>query len=451
VTRYRVELPKAGIAELEPGRFEATEHAEIRSGLQGMYLRVRDVVLGSTLANWRMESERLSKLKALAVFSSDALSSTAYATQEILFVLVLAGAGAIDLSLPIALAIASLLAIVVVSYRQTVRAYPNGGGAYIVAHENLGIAPGLIAASALLIDYVLTVSVSMAAAMDARASLNAGFRPFAVELAVLAVALIALMNLRGMRESGTVFAIPTYAFVVTLGLAILVGLGKVFAGGENPLAAGAPREELQATQSLGLLLILRAFANGCAALTGVEAISNGVQAFKRPSEKNAAQTLTLMGVILGSLFLGVTVLARHHGFVPSDNNTIPAQLGAESFGEGSFLFVFLQVMTAGILILAANTAFADFPRLSAILARDGYMPRVFHTRGNRPVFSYGSSRWRAGDPLLVVFDARTTRLIPCMRSACSAFTLSQFGMVVTGVRRGSGVAACPSSMERAAW
>ncbi|HEX6030904.1 MAG TPA: APC family permease [Tepidiformaceae bacterium] len=432
MTRYRVELPRAGIAELEPGRFEATEHAEIRSGLQGTYLRVRDVVLGSTLANWRMESEKLGKLKALAVFSSDALSSTAYATQEILFVLVLAGAGAIDLSLPIALAIASLLAIVVISYRQTVRAYPNGGGAYIVAHENLGIAAGLIAASALLIDYVLTVSVSVAAAMDALASLNSGFRPFAVELAVLAVALIALMNLRGMRESGTVFAIPTYAFVVTLGLAIAVGLGKVLAGGENPLAAGAPREELQATQSLGLLLVLRAFANGCAALTGVEAISNGVQAFKRPAEKNAAQTLALMGVILGTLFLGVTVLARHHGFVPADNNTIPAQLGAESFGEGSFLFVFLQVMTAGILILAANTAFADFPRLSAILARDGYMPRVFHTRGNRLVFSYGIITLAAlATMLLVLFDARTTRLIPLYAlGVFLSFTLSQFGMVV---------------------
>lgn len=401
-------------------------------GWKRPYLRARDLVIGGTLANWRLETERLSKLKALAVFSSDALSSTAYATQEILFVLILAGSGAIDLSLPIAAAITTLLFVVVISYRQTVRAYPNGGGAYIVAHENLGATPGLIAASSLLIDYVLTVSVSTAAAMDALASLNSGFRPYAVEVAVLAVAFIALMNLRGVRESGSVFAIPTYAFVLSLGLAIAVGLTKVLLHGENPLVAGAPRESLEPLEGVGLLLLLRAFSNGCAALTGVEAISNGVQAFKRPSSRNAAQTLMIMGFILGSLFMGVTVLARHHGFVPHEDNTIPAQLGAESFGDGSLLFVILQTMTAGILILAANTAFADFPRLSAILARDDYMPRLFYSRGNRLVFSYGIVALAGlASTLLVAFDARTTRLIPLYAlGVFLSFTLSQSGMVM---------------------
>ena len=432
VTRYHVELPHAGLAPLGPGRFRATEHAEQRSGLRGAYLGLRDRLLGATLANWQLESERLSKLKALAVFSSDALSSTAYATQEILFVLILAGAGAIDLSLPIALAITALLAVVVISYRQTVRAYPNGGGAYIVAHENLGTTAGLVAASALLIDYVLTVSVSVAAAMDALASLDSGFRPFALEIAVGVVALIALVNLRGLRESGTVFAIPTYAFVVLLATAIVVGLARIIGDGGNPLSAGAPREEITATEGLGLFLVLRAFANGCAALTGVEAISNGVQAFKRPADKNAATTLTMMGLILGSLFLGVTLLARHHGFVPHDDNTIPAQLGAESFGDGTVLFGLLQLMTAGILMLAANTAFADFPRLSAILARDGYMPRLFQSRGNRLVFSAGIITLALlASVLLVAFDARTTRLIPLYAlGVFLSFTLSQSGMVV---------------------
>ncbi|MBI2764652.1 MAG: APC family permease [Chloroflexi bacterium] len=431
VTRYRVELPRAGIVPTGRGRFEATEYAERRAGWHGRWLNLRDRLLGTTLASHMLENEKLSKVKALAVFSSDALSSTAYATQEILFVLILAGAGAIKYSLPIALAITALLAVVIISYRQTVRAYPGGGGAYIVAHDNLGVKAGLIAASALLIDYVLTVAVSVAAGMDALASLNGGFRPFAVEMSVALVALVAVINLRGMKESGTIFAIPTYAFVLTLGLAIGVALTKILVGGGNPLAAGAPREQLQPTQSIGLFLLLRAFANGCTALTGVEAISNGVQAFKRPAWKNASQTLLTLGLILGALFLGVTVLARYYGFVPDENNTIPSQLGVEAFGDGSLLFAFLQIMTAGILILAANTAFADFPRLAAILARDGYMPRIFHARGNRLVFSTGiiTLATLAGG-LLIAFNAQTTRLIPLYAlGVFLSFSLSQGGMV----------------------
>jgi amino acid transporter len=364
------------------------------------------------------------------VFSSDALSSNAYATQEIVFVLMLAGSGALAWSLPIALAITLLFGIVVSSYRQTVRAYPGGGGAYIVAHENFGIGAGLIAAASLLIDYVLTVAVSVAAAMDALASLHEGFRPLAVPLAVASVGLITLVNLRGVRESGTIFAVPTYAFIASLGLAIIVGLIKVIADGENPLAPGAAREPLSAEEGLTILLVLKAFSNGCAALTGVEAISNGVPAFKPPSPKRAANALLLLGLISGFLFLGTTVLARHHGFVPSEDNTIPSQLGSESFGEGTVLFAFLQIMTAGILVLAANTAFADFPRLAAILGRDGYLPRIFHARGNRLVFNAGILVLATlASVLLVAFTAKTTRLIPLYAlGVFLSFTLSQWGM-----------------------
>jgi len=432
VSRYRVELPRAGIVQTGRGHFEATEYAERRTGLKARWLAVRDFLFGTTLVSGRLENERLTKIKALAVFSSDALSSVAYAPQEILFVLILAGSGAIKFSLPIAIAIAALLAIVVASYRQTVRAYPSGGGSYIVAHDNLGIGAGLIAAAALLIDYVLTVSVSVASGIDALASLDAAFRPYAVPLAVVIVAFVAIINLRGVRESGTVFAVPTYAFILALSAAIVVVLIKVVIHGGNPFVAGPPAEPLgDATQSIGLFLILKAFANGCTALTGVEAISNGVQAFKQPASKNASQTLMAMGLILGSMFLGVMIIARHYGFIPHEDNTIPAQLGVKAFGDGTLLFGFLQLTTAGILILAANTSFADFPRLSAILARDGYMPRVFHARGNRLVFSYGIVALAILSCLLLIaFNATTTRLIPLYAlGVFLSFTLSQSGMV----------------------
>jgi amino acid transporter len=433
VTRFRIGLPHAGIVDTGHGHFEATEFAEKRMGWKGRYLDARDRVLGTTLTSTRLETERLSKIKALAVFSSDALSSVAYATQEILFVLVIAGPAAIKYSLPIAGFIALLLTIVIASYRQTVRAYPSGGGAYIVAHKNIGIGAGLIAASSLLIDYVLTVSVSVAAGIDALASLNEGFRPFAIPLALGLVAIVALINLRGVSESGTIFSIPTYAFIITLTVAITIAFVKIFSGGGNPLAAGTP-DATQLTgpfEGLGLFLLLRAFSNGCAALTGVEAISNGVQAFKKPASKNASQTLLAMGLILGIMFVGMTIIARHYAFIPHEDNTIPAQLGAVAFGDGSPLFAFLQVMTAGILILAANTSFADFPRLAAILARDGYLPRVFHQRGNRLVFSYGIIVLAGlASLLLVLFDAKTTRLIPLYAlGVFLSFTLSQSGMV----------------------
>lgn len=431
VSRYHVPLPHAGIVETERNRFEATEFAERRSGWKGRYLSVRDHVLGTTLASHRLETERLSKVKALAVFSSDAISSVGYAPQEIMFVLILAGSGAIKWSLPIALAITLLLAIVVTSYRQTIRAYPNGGGSYIVAHENLGVAPGLTAAASLLTDYVLTVSVSVASGIDALASLNGDVRTFAVPLAIGIVCLVALINLRGVSESGTVFAIPTYAFIFALTLAIVVATIKIVFGGHSPLSAGVPREVVPAQEGVTVFLILKAFASGCSAMTGVEAISNGVQAFKPPAPNNARATLVWMGVILGALFMGSAILSRHYGFIPHEDNTILSQLGAEAFGRGSFLFSVLNITTAGILILAANTSFADFPRLSAILARDGYMPRVFHARGNRLVFSYGIVVLAAlSSALLIAFNATTTRLIPLYAlGVFLSFTLSQAGMV----------------------
>ena len=264
ITHYRRELPRAAITPTgEPEHFEATEDAEERKGFKGRYLGLRDRVLGTTLASQRLDSERLTKVKALAVFSSDALSSVAYATQEIVFVLILAGSGAIDYSLPIAGMIVLLLAIVIASYRQTVRAYPGGGGAYIVAHENLGATAGLLAASALLIDYVLTVSVSVAAGIDALASLNDGFRPYAVPLALGIIALVALVNLRGVCESGTIFAIPTYAFVGTLGIAITIALAKILFDGGNDVAVtkhhGFVPEEPLATGKHPLLMKIQAF------------------------------------------------------------------------------------------------------------------------------------------------------------------------------------------------
>jgi amino acid transporter len=253
-----------------------------------------------------------------------------------------------------------------------------------------------------------------------------------VELAVVLVVFVAFINLRGMKESGTIFAIPTYAFVLTLGAAVTIAITKILMAGENPLSAGEPTGEVAAVQGITFFLVLRAFANGCAAMTGVEAISNGVQAFRAPSAVNANRTLALMAVILGSLFIGVTLVARNQGFIPAEDSTIPSQLGAAAFGPGSPLFAFLQLMTAGILVLAANTAFADFPRLAAILARDGFLPRALQVRGNRLVFTSGISALSVlAILLLIVFNAETTRLIPLYAlGVFLSFTLSQYGMVL---------------------
>ena len=433
VHTYRIERPQAGILPLGGQRFEATEFADARTGWRGRLLNTKDAVIGTSMSSARLSEERLSKKVALAIFSSDALSSTAYATQEILLILVLAGTGAITYSLPIAAMITLLLGIVVISYRQTIRAYPNGGGAYIVAHENLGVIPGLVAAASLLIDYILTVSVSIAACVEAIYSAAPSVHEYAVPLAVALVILIAMGNLRGVRESGTLFSIPTYGFVFILSATIVYGIIKVL-GSDSPnvFGVGVPARPVHAETTLTLFLILRAFSAGCTALTGVEAISNGVSAFKPVEWKNAATTMTAMALILGALFLGTTLLARHLGivYVHGDNETVMSQIGREVFGSNVFYYS-LQAFTAGILFLAANTSYNGFPLLSAILARDGYLPRLFHQRGNRLVFSYGIAALTFfAIVLLIAFNASTTKLIPLYAlGVFLSFTLAQAGMV----------------------
>ncbi len=433
-TTYRVRRPHAGIIPVSATQFEATEYADRRLGRRGRLLNFRDAVIGSSMSNARLVEERLSKKVALAIYSSDALSSTAYASQEILLVLVLAGSQLLTASLPIAIAIVALLAIVVASYRQTIRAYPKGGGAYIVAHENLGVGAGLTAAAALLIDYILTVAVSIAACVEAISSAFPGVHDYAVPLAVALVFLIALGNLRGLRESGTAFSIPTYGFVLLLALTIVVGMVGVFIGDSpNIFKAGEPRSPVHDTDPLLWFLILKAFAAGCTALAGVEAISNGVSSFKKPEAKNAASTMTTMAFLLGFLFIGTTLLARHYGivFTEESKETVMSQVGEEVFGGRGVLYYSLQAFTAGILFLAANTAYNAFPLLGAILARDGYLPRFFHQRGNRLVFSYGIFALTASSMLLLIaFSASVTKLIPLYAlGVFLSFTLAQTGMV----------------------
>ena len=434
ITRYRVVLPHAEIVETQRGHFEATEYAERRTGWLGRLRDVEDRVIGSTMSSTRLEGERLSKKVALAIFSSDALSSTAYATQEIILILVIVGTGSLGYSLPISMAIIALLGIVIVSYSQLIRAYPAGGGAYTVAHENLGRWPGLVAGASLLIDYTLTAAVSIAACVEAIVSAVPAVHPYAVPLAVGLISLIALANLRGVRESGTIFSIPTYGFVFILSATIIIGMIKVFFGDSpNILAVGTPSQNpVGEGDPLMWFLVLRAFSAGCAALTGVEAISNGVSSFKRPEWLNAIKTMAAMGLLLGFLFLGTTLLARHYGivYVHGDRETVMSQVGEHVFGRNLFYYL-LQGFTAGILFLAANTAFNGFPMLGAILARDGYLPRLFHQRGNRLVFSYGIIALTGFAILLLVsFSATTTRLIPLYAlGVFLCFTLAQVAMV----------------------
>ncbi|HXF72110.1 MAG TPA: APC family permease [Actinomycetota bacterium] len=394
---------------------------------------LKRLLVGRAMASARLEHTLLPKVLALPVFSSDALSSVAYATEEILFVLLqaTAAAAAARYVMPIALAIAALMAIVVSSYRQTVRAYPSGGGAYIVSKENLGTLPGLVAAAALLTDYVLTVAVSVAAGVFAITSARPSLLPYRVELALALVAFITLANLRGVRESGTLFAVPTYAFIASILAMVAVGIARCAAG--CPAASPVPpHPDLAAAAGpVGAFTILRAFSSGSTALTGVEAISNGVPAFRRPQAKNAADTLAMMGAIAIAMFLGISFLATHiPGITVSEERSVVAQIADAVFGGGVGFYV-VQAFTAAILVLAANTAYQDFPRLSAILARDRFMPRQFMNRGDRLVFSNGvlALATLAG-VLLVAFDAEVTRLIQLyVVGVFTSFTLSQFGMV----------------------
>jgi len=401
--------------------------------------RTRRLLFGRPLASDEEGEERLSVPKALAVFSSDNLSSVAYATEAIMFTLLAAGTSAFWLTIPISVLIVAILGIIVISYRQTIRAYPTGGGSYIVAKENLGTVAGLVAAAALLVDYVLTVSVSVAAGV---AAITSAFPSVSgdvrVPLAAALIVAVMVVNLRGIRESGTVFAIPTYVFLVSMLAMIAIGIGRSLLGDvphvDDVRAVAVPVE------SLGLLLLMRAFADGCSAITGVEAVSNGVPAFKPPEASHARTTLAIMGVLVGVMFLGISWLAGVVGAVPSEHETVISQIGRAVLGSGAAYYV-LQLSTMGILVLAANTSFADFPRLASLLARDGFMPSRFAFRGERLAFSTGIVALAIlSIVVLAAFGGRVEALIPLYAiGVFTSITLSQTGMVVHWRRdRGDG-------------
>ncbi|HEU4933902.1 MAG TPA: APC family permease, partial [Pyrinomonadaceae bacterium] len=414
-----------------------------------MATAIKRLLVGRALRTEQAIHERLTKKTALAVFSSDALSSTAYATEEILLVLAAAAAatasGSFHYVVPISIGIAVLLAIVATSYRQTIHAYPSGGGAYIVAKENLGTTPGLIAGASLLVDYVLTVSVSIAAGVAAITSAVQGTRyawlnDHKVILCLIFIAFIAIANLRGVRESGALFATPTYVFVVSFLFMLVFGLFHYFIyGGAAPVPTA---EELKIAegyrlQPMTLFLLLAAFSNGCAALTGIEAISNGVQAFKKPEAHNAATTLIWMAILLTTMFLGTSVMAYLYHVHPKESETVISQFARIMFtGPLGWFYYVVQAATAAILVLAANTAFADFPRLSSLLARDRFLPRQFANRGDRLVFSNGIVILAIFSGVLVIaFGGDTSRLIPLYAvGVFLSFTLSQSGMVVHWLR-----------------
>jgi amino acid transporter len=400
---------------------------------------VKRVLVGRPLATTEMEHQRISKTIALAVFSSDAISSTAYATEEILFVVAVGGSSlalGLNTLIPIGVAVAILLTIVITSYRQTIFAYPSGGGSYVVSRENLGENPSLVAGASLLVDYILTVAVSISAGVAAIVSIPAfqDLQKHRVALGLILIVAISLANLRGIKESGRIFAVPTYIYIAILGMLVSYGLFRSFVLDDihhiNALPFKAEGGNLVGG-SLSILILLRGFSSGAVALTGVEAISNGVPAFRRPESKNAAATLVWMGIILGSLFMGVQILAHHLGPYPSENVTVMSQLGSAVFGSGTVLYVVLQFATAAILTLAANTAYADFPRLSSIIAHDGYLPRQLANRGDRLVFSNGVLvlATTAG-ALIIAFGGKTNALIPLYAvGVFLSFTLSQAGMV----------------------
>ncbi|MBV9389046.1 MAG: APC family permease, partial [Chroococcidiopsidaceae cyanobacterium CP_BM_ER_R8_30] len=405
------------------------------------FTRLKEILIGKTLPTSASSHERLNKAAALAVLSSDALSSVAYATEEILKVLVLTGSAPIlGDSVWISVAIALLLLIITLSYQQTIRAYPSGGGAYIVASDNLGVFPGLVAGASLMIDYVLTVTVSVASGIDALNSVYPALLPFKIEVCLAVIFLIMLANLRGVRESGKIFMVPTYAFILSVVILIAVGVFKIATGNINAATPTFATEVLRHPEPLGIFLILRAFSQGCTALTGVEAISNGVPAFKPPEWKNARITMLYMGSILGSMFLGITFLANAYHITPDPTGAqtvlsllarrVIGDVGPRIFGD-SLLYLFLQYATLFILVLAANTSYADFPRLSSLLARDGFMPRQLALLGERLVYSNGVILLSIfGAILIVIFNGSVNALISLYAlGVFTSFTLSQGGMV----------------------
>jgi amino acid transporter len=395
---------------------------------------VKRWLVGRPMPLAQARHERLGQPAALAVFASDPLSSVAYATEEILLVLMLAGTAALSYSLPIAVGIAALLAVVVISYRQTVQAYPQGGGAYLVSKDNLGVYPALTAAAALLVDYVLTVAVSVVAGIAAVTSAVPALRPYRVVLSVLVVVAIALGNLRGVRESARLFAAPTYFFVVSI--LALVGYGVL--GTTFHWLPEAPFEpHPPGLEGIGLFLFLRAYAAGCTALTGVEAVSNGVQALRPPEGRNAAAVMTTLGILAIVMFLGITYLAYDLGVVAGGEETVVSKIARRVFGTGPAYYA-VQAATMLILVFAANTSYADFPRLSSILARDRFVPRQFANQGDRLVFSNGIILLSGFAILLIVaFGGDTHALLPLYAvGVFMSFTLSQSGMVRHWLRAG---------------
>jgi amino acid transporter len=431
----RIVRPFEDEFEREEGRLVATERTVLeRSGWTALLRRIRTVLIGRPISSDHETHERLTKVKALAVFSSDNISSSAYATEEMMRILLIAGVSAFSLVMPLTLVIAVILAIVATSYRQTIKAYPQGASSYIVASDNLGTLPGLVAAAALLIDYVLTVAVSVSAGVAAITSIAPSLLDQRVVISIGIVGVLMLGNLRGIRESGSIFMAPTYLYLVAMVGLIGWGLARQFLFQDLGTFAAPPSwlAAEEATGGLTLVLILRAFSSGAVALTGTEAISDGVPAFKPPEWKNARTTLTAAAIIFGSLFIGISWLASSIGVVPdpSEAQTILSLIARHVMGDGMFLIV-LQLATALILALAANTSFADFPRLSSFLARDGFMPRQFAFRGERLAFTTGIIALSGLAALLLyVFKASVTALIPLYTvGVFVAFTLSQSGMV----------------------
>ena len=394
--------------------------------------RIKRALIGKPFPSSHETHERLDKIRGLAIFASDPISSNAYATEAIMSVLIVMGSGALWITMPIAMGVAGLVLLVIFSYLQTIRHYPTGGGSYIVAMDNLGRWPALVAGAALLTDYILTVSVSSAAGVRAITSAIPELQPYSILLAIGAILFIAWINLRGMRESGSVFAIPTYAFVVGVLLVIVIGFVRYLGlFGAPPLPVeSVVVPALHPVEGVALIwLLLRAFAGGCTALTGIEAISDGVPAFKKPESVNAAKTMVAMGIIAMSLFVGITFLSTHMSLVPSEKESLLSLMTHEIAGDG-LIYFWVQLFTALILLLAANTGFQDFPRLSSFLARDGFMPRWMQSRGDRLVFSSGISMLTVLSILMIViFRANEIKMLPLYAlGVMLAFTLSQSGM-----------------------
>ncbi|NGQ96664.1 amino acid permease [Brevibacillus sp. SYP-B805] len=392
--------------------------------------QLKRLLIGSPLRTRQLAHEKLLKWKALAIFSSDALSSVAYATEEILLVLAVIGVGAFSYSIPIAIGILILLLVVTLSYRQIVHNFPSGGGAYIVAKEHLNTASSLVAGAALMIDYVLTVAVSISSGVAALLSAFPALIPWKVEIGVLLVLVLMILNLRGIRESATVFAYPTYLFIVSILLMVSAGGFQIWREGWHGYASPAAGELGDIASWTAVLLILRAFASGCSALTGVEAISNGVPAFRSPAPRNAAITMAWMSLLLGTMFFGITILASAFGIGPKEHETVVSQIAEHVFGRGP-LYYLIQVATMLILFLAANTSFTGFPQLSSIIAQDGFLPRPLAMRGDRLVFSNGIILLSVLAILLIIgFGGDTHALIPLYAvGVFLSFTIAQWGMV----------------------